>query len=142
MANINDRIKVKLTEHGKSVLDKDVENTLSTSTIKTLISDKTYYPYHIDKDGYTEITLWDFMRIFGTHFWNGCPQIIEDNEIIFLPKISQAYAQGLFDDWVAYAEDCLHKNKWEYLSFPIWLGGIKKLTKDEINQVFDLLGNH
>ena len=84
MANINDRIKVKLTEHGRSILDKDVENTLSTPTIKTLISDKTYYPYHMDKDGYTEFTLWAFMRIFGSHFWNGCPQIIENNEIIFL----------------------------------------------------------
>lgn len=142
MANINDRIKVKLTELGKSVLDKDVENTLSTSTIKTLISDKTYYPYHIDKDGYIEITLWDFMRIFGSHFWNGCPQIIENNEIIFLPKISQESAQIMFDEWVAYAEDCLHKNKWEYLSFPVWLGSVRKLTKAEINQVLDLVSSH
>ncbi len=142
MANINDRIRVKLTEHGRSVLDKDVENTLSTSTIKTLISDKTYYPYHIDKDGYIEFTLWDFMRIFGPHFWNGCPQIIENNEIIFLSKTSQAYAQGLFDEWVAYAEDCLHNNKWNYLSFPIWLGGPKKLTDAEIEQVLDLVSGH
>jgi hypothetical protein len=142
MANINDRIKVKLTELGRSVLDKDVENTLSTSTIKTLISDKTYYPYHIDKDGYIEITLWDFMRIFGSHFWNGCPQIIENNEIIFLPKISQESAQIMFDEWVAYAEDCLHKNKWEYLSFPVWLGSVRKLTKAEINQVLDLVSSH
>ena len=60
---------------------------------------------------------------------------------LYLGQISQAYAQGLFDDWVAYAEDCLHKNKWQYLSFPVWLGSMKKLTKDEINQVTDLVSN-
>ena len=139
MANINDRIKVKLTGHGKSILDKVAEDT--TSTIKTLISDKTYYPYRTDIDGYTEFTRWNFMKIFGPHFWNGCPQIIENNEIIFLPKTSQEYAQSLFDDWVAYAEDCLHNNKWNYLSFPIWLCGLKKLTDDEIEQVVDLISS-
>ena len=87
MANINDKIKVKLTEHGKAILDKDVENILPV--MKTLISDKTYYPYHVDRDGYIEFQLWNFMRIFGSHFWNGCPQILEHNEIIFIPEINQ-----------------------------------------------------
>lgn len=83
MANINDEIKVKLTEHGRSILDKDVTNTLGM--LKGFnISD--YSPYHTDDEGYTEFQLWDFMRIFGPHFWNGCPQIIENNEIIFCPK--------------------------------------------------------
>ena len=89
MVNINDKIKVKLTEHGKAILDKDVANILPSQLIKTLISDKTYYPYHIDKDGYIEFQLWDFMRIFGPYFWNGCPHIIEHDEIIFIPKINQ-----------------------------------------------------
>lgn len=108
MPNINDEIKVKLTAHGKDILDKDVEDTLST--IKTLISDKTYYPYHVDKDGYIEFQLWDFMRIFGPHFWNGCPQIIENNEIIFTPEITQAYALKLFDTWNEYADNCLKEH--------------------------------
>ena len=79
MTNINDEIKVKLTAYGKEILDKDVENILPI--MKTCISDKTYYPYHTDNEGYTKFQLWDFMRIFGTHFWNGCPQVIENNEI-------------------------------------------------------------
>ena len=81
------------------------------------------------------------MSIFGAHFCNGGPQLVENNEIIFLPKLTQEYAQGLFDEWVAYAEDCLHKNKWDYLSFPVWLGGPKKLTDDEIEQVTDLVSS-
>ena len=138
MANINDRIKVKLTLYGNSILEKDITDTLSM--LKNF-NYQEYSPYHTDEDGYTEFTLWDFMRIFGSSFCNGGPQIIENNEIIFLPKISQAYAQGLFDDWVAYAEDCLHKNKWEYLSFPVWLESMKKLPEYEIDQICDLVSN-
>lgn len=139
MANINDRIKVKLTLHGNSILEKDITDTLSM--LKNF-NYQEYSPYHTDEDGYTEFTLWDFMRIFGSSFCNGGPQLIENNEIIFLSKLSQEYAQRLFDEWVAYAEDCLHKNKWEYLSFPVWLEGVKKLPKYEIDQICDLVSSH
>ena len=139
MANINDRIKVKLTEYGKSILyNHDYSNL---SQMKSLNLPLDYFPHTADTDGYYEFTLWEFMSMFGAHFINGGPQIIENNEIIFLSKLSPEYAQRLFDEWVAYAEDCLHKNKWEYLSFPVWLGSIKKLTKDEINQICDLVSN-
>ena len=138
MANINDRIKVKLTLHGNSILEKDITDTLSM--LKNF-NYQEYSPYHTDEDGYTEFTLWDFMRIFGSSFCNGGPQLVENNEIIFLPQITPEYAQSLFDEWVAYAEDCLHKHKWNFFSFPIWLGGIKKLAKDEINQVFNLVSS-
>ena len=85
MPNINDKIKVKLTEHGRSILEKDVTDTLGR--LKGFnISD--YSPYHTDDEGYTEFQLWDFMRIFGPHFWNGCPQILEHNEIIFIKNLS------------------------------------------------------
>lgn len=138
MANINDMIKVKLTEYGESILTNYDHNNLSQVEYLNLPSD--YSPHPADTDGYYEFTLWEFMSIFGAHFCNGGPQLVENNEIIFLPKMSQAYVQSLFDEWVAY--DCLHKNEWEHLSFPIWLEGIKKLTKDEIKQVFDLVSSH
>lgn len=86
MVNINDKIKVKLTEHGRSILEKDVTDALSR--LKGFNS-SDYSPYHTDDEGYTEFQLWNFMRIFGPYFWNGCPQIIEHNEIIFIPKINQ-----------------------------------------------------
>lgn len=63
MANINDRIKVKLTLHGNSILEKDITDTLSM--LKNF-NYQEYSPYHTDEDGYTEFTLWDFMRIFGS----------------------------------------------------------------------------
>ena len=82
--NINDKIKVKLTEHGKDILEKDITDTLGM--LKNFNYQK-YSPYYTDKDGYTEFTLWDFMRIFGSHFYNGCFQIIEHNEIIFINEV-------------------------------------------------------
>lgn len=139
VANINDRIKVKLTENGKSILNNYDHHNLSQVEYLSLPSD--YSPHPEDADGYCEFTLWEFMSIFGAHFCNGGPQLVENNEIVFLPKISQESAQIMFDEWVAYAEDCLHKNKWQYLSFPIWLGSVRKLTKDEINKVTDLVSN-
>ena len=137
MSNINDTIKVKLTAHGKEILDNDVENILPI--MKTCISDKTYYPYHVDKDGYIEFQLWDFMRIFGQHFWNGCPQIIENNEIIFIPEITQAYAQKLFDTWSEYADNCLKEHNWRFLGFVTWLGAVKGLTDEDIKSVCNLI---
>lgn len=79
--NINDKIKVKLTEYGNSILEKDVADTLGR--LKGF-NYPGYFPYHTDKDGYIEFQLWDFMRIFGSHFYMGCKQIIEHNEIIFI----------------------------------------------------------
>lgn len=141
MANINDRIKVKLTENGKSILNNYDHYNLSE--VEYLNLPVSYSPHPTDADGYYEFTLWEFMSIFGSSFCNGGPQLVEDNEIIFLPKTSpQEYAQSLFNDWVTYAEDCLHKNKWEYLSFPIWLESAKKLPKYEIDQICDLVSSH
>lgn len=137
MPNINDKIKVKLTTHGKDILDKDVENILPI--IKTCISDKTYYPYHTDNEGYTKFQLWDFMRIFGSYFCNGCPPIIENNEIIFMPEITQAYAQKLFDAWSEYADNCLKAHTWRFLGFVTWLGAVKGLTDEDIKSVCNLI---
>ncbi len=136
MPNINDKIKVKLTEHGRSILNKDVTNTVGM--LKGFnISD--YSPYHTDDEGYTEFQLWDFMRIFGSHFWNGCPQIIENNEIIFMPEITQAYAQKLFDAWSEYADNCLKEHNWRFLGFVTWLGAVKGLTDEDIKSVCNLI---
>lgn len=83
MANINDMIKVRLTEYGNSILEKDIANI---SGMLKNFNYPEYSPYHINEDGYVEFKLWDFMRIFGRYFYNGCSQIIENNEIIFIDK--------------------------------------------------------
>ena len=81
--NINNMIKVKLTEHGKAILSQ--EESRIANVLKNLnFSDAdNYSPYSEDEDGYIKFQMWDFMRIFGSHFDLGCPLIIENNEIIF-----------------------------------------------------------
>lgn len=81
--NVNDKIKVKLTEYGKSILEHEVVNTMTM--LKNLRFDD-YFPYPEDENGYTEFQLWNFMRLFGSYFHIGCPLIIERNEIIFIDE--------------------------------------------------------
>ena len=136
MTNINDEIKVKLTALGEDILNKDVAETLSTLKKIDLPG---YAPYHTDNEGYTKFQLWDFMRIFGRYFWNGCPPIIEDNEIIFMPEVTQAYAQKLFDAWAEYADNCLKEHNWRFLGFVTWLGAVKGLNDEDIKSVCNLI---
>ena len=81
MANINDQIEIKLTDHGKSILDEYVAKQLETMSYLNLPTD--YTPYKADRRGYIKLTLWEFANIFGGHFWNGGPQLLENNAIIF-----------------------------------------------------------
>jgi hypothetical protein len=81
--NVNDKIKVKLTEYGKSILEHEVVNTMTM--LKNLRFDD-YFPYPEDENSYTEFQLWNFMRLFGSYFRIGCPLIIERNEIIFIDE--------------------------------------------------------
>lgn len=60
--NLNNYIKVKLTEKGKEIY----RNRFDEDDIKELGIE--YCEPKINKDGYTEFLIWDFMRIFGKHF--------------------------------------------------------------------------
>lgn len=139
IANINDNIKVKLTIHGNSILKADITDTLDM--LKDFnyqeYSYPEYSPYHTDEDGYTEFTLWDFMRIFGSHLCNGCQQIIEQNEIIFL--LPQSHAKELYNEWSSYVRDSLDDNCFQFLSFPTWLTSVKKLSNDEAEAMMGLI---
>lgn len=84
--NINDKIKVKLTEYGKAILQKHVADTMSK--LKNLNLPDDYFPYPEGEDDYTEFQLWDFMSIFGSHFFVGCHPIIEHNKIIFVDEVN------------------------------------------------------
>ena len=52
--NLNDYIKVKLTEKGINILRK-------------MYGSK--FPINIDDEGYTKFQMWDFARIFGEHLF-------------------------------------------------------------------------
>lgn len=84
--NVNNKIKVKLTEYGKSILERGVAAAMII--LKTIdLSDK-YFPYPEDDEGYTEFQLWNFMRIFGNHFEAGSYLIVENNEIVIVDEVN------------------------------------------------------
>ena len=78
MINLNDNIKVKLTEHGKNIFYHrfDEMNRLCKREVC-----KPSWPEE-DEEGYTKIELWMFMEIFGPHVGIVKPGIIDPLDII------------------------------------------------------------
>lgn len=81
--NINDFIKVKLTDHGKDIYEHHNDHLIETvknDCIKEILKP---IPLSYNDEGYTYFQLWDFMNIFGKHMFNGAEPVIENNSIIF-----------------------------------------------------------
>jgi len=70
--NINDMVKVKLTEYGKKVLFEDYRKHYNMEPI-----------YKENKDGTSEWQLWNLMHLFGPYMYNGGKNVIEENNISF-----------------------------------------------------------
>jgi hypothetical protein len=66
--NLNDDVKVKLTDHGRDLLAK-----------------KRRLTQQPDEAGYTKFQLWELMNIFGEHLYNGCSIPFEFNRILLAP---------------------------------------------------------
>jgi len=81
--NVNDFIKVRLTDFGKDVYKNYHENLINE--FNKFWDDDNYKlevpKIDTDPNGFTKFQLWDFMRIFGKSFGPGIPNIIEDNSI-------------------------------------------------------------
>lgn len=76
--NINDKIKVKLTDYGKELYRGYLAEI--NALIRLPISPRVL---EFDENGYTTFQLWEFMNIFGSEMFMGNKNIIEDNEIIY-----------------------------------------------------------
>lgn len=64
--NINEFVKVKLTEHGKEILEAHPQWNF----------------YAPDSSGELRLQLWDFMRIFGGHVLDDKPLIVKNTLVI------------------------------------------------------------
>jgi hypothetical protein len=63
--NINDYVKVKLTDCGRKILEDQ------HTELKMVLPDAE--PLHKpDEDGLVKFQLWELMSIFGGHLFNGC----------------------------------------------------------------------
>ena len=76
--NLNDEIKVKLTEHGKNIYYHQYDQ-LNTALGREVC--KPSYP-KVDEDGYTTFQLWCFIELYGVHIGMSLPNVIEPLEIV------------------------------------------------------------
>lgn len=72
--NINSIVKVKLTELGKQVLEKEHNKFWSS---RGILRDHPYKPPKEDKDGYVEFQLWSLMYQLGKYCILGCEPPLE-----------------------------------------------------------------
>ena len=77
--NLNEPIKVKLTDWGKEIFYHQYDN-LNAACGREIC--KPRYP-KVDKDGYTMFQLWCFMELYGPHMGMTLPNVIEPLEIVF-----------------------------------------------------------
>lgn len=77
--NINECVKVKLTDYGKEIFYHQYDN-LNKAFGKEII--KPSYPT-VDNDGYTSFQLWYFMNLYGRYIDMGVQNVIEPLEIVF-----------------------------------------------------------
>ena len=69
--NINDYVKVKLTEKGKYIYYHQFDD-MNVDILKR--GGKPLNPIELkyDDEGYTEFQMWHLMEIFGKYLFNGC----------------------------------------------------------------------
>lgn len=75
--NINDKVKVKLTDFGRSEYKKILDERRKNAPHEY----NDLFKMPIEKDGYSEWQLWILMANFGHLFFNGCEIPFEDNII-------------------------------------------------------------
>lgn len=71
--NMNNDVKVKLTDYGKQILADKFSNIPGIDVNKILNYIK------VDSNGYYEFQLWDLMSTFGEYLYNGCKLPFETN---------------------------------------------------------------
>ena len=77
--NLNELIKVKLTDWGKEIYYHQYDRTNQIVGRKVC---KPMFPKE-DENGYTEFQLWCFIELYGEHMGMTLPNVIEPLEIVY-----------------------------------------------------------
>jgi len=77
--NLNEPIKVKLTEWGKEIFYHQYDR------VNEIIGREVCKPRlpKEEENGYTEFQLWEFIELYGTHMGMTLPNVIEPLEIVY-----------------------------------------------------------
>lgn len=105
--NINDFVKVKLTDYGKDIFYHQYDN-INITYGKEII--KPSYPT-VDSDGYTRFQLWYFINLYGRYIDMGLQNVIEPLEIVFESAEKTT-------EWICIDRDNLYKCSkcWKYIN--------------------------
>lgn len=82
--NINEKVRVKLTDHGRAVHAAD--NDAFWSSIQHP-SPPPYTPPKEDAEGWSEWQLWTLMEAFGKHTHIGCNNCFETTIELVTPNV-------------------------------------------------------
>lgn len=80
--NLNDHIKVKLTDLGKDIYYHRYDEFNKLYGIYGREVLKPIFPEE-DENGYTKFHLWEFIELYGEHIGMAKPQVIYPLEIIY-----------------------------------------------------------
>lgn len=83
--NLNDRIKVKLTDFGKQLFYHRYDG-INARCMGTAIEPS--YPV-VDEDGYTIFQLWDFIQLYGQYIRLGQIDVINPLDIVCAVEIEE-----------------------------------------------------
>ena len=79
--NLNEKIKVKLSDYGRKIYYKHFDELGKWFGLKA-----TIHAPKCDEDGYTTFQLWEFMNLYGEHFVMAGEMVIDPLEIIVKGK--------------------------------------------------------
>lgn len=79
--NLNHIVKVKLTDLGNKIYEDYIRSQYESISDYIGVSQISLKKIE-DQDGYIHFPLWEFMSIFGEHFYVGSEAVTEDNAII------------------------------------------------------------
>lgn len=77
--NLNEHIKVKLTDYGKEVYYHQFDHINNRYGREVC---KPFTP-RVDEDGYTSFQLWEFIHIYGPYISVGFKKVIDPLDIIY-----------------------------------------------------------
>lgn len=80
--NLNDPVRVRLTDHGKDIYYHQYDIFNALSKIHGLQIIRPRYP-ETDEDGYSRMQLWRFIEIYGPYISMTKPNVIEPLELEF-----------------------------------------------------------
>lgn len=83
--NLNEWVKVKLTDLGKEIYYHQYDNINKAYGREMLKSSFLSE----DEDGYTRFQLWKFIQLYGSHIGMGAPNVIDPLEIVYEGKINE-----------------------------------------------------